>query len=204
MDNKITDNKIMENKITDMKIMDNKIVVNSRLVLSEKQIYLILKTTMDDKGAKENAEYYYNNPEKASYAFSYFCREFGDLGADVNDLLTLGILAYAKSVGEVLEDKDIHNDYLTVRKPFIKSIELDYIELDDEYIDTFDNMLENGLISKSQLDRQKLFAYLKTKEAKGEEPSQRDIDDLDSSSLSNLHKEYHLTYLKNKEAKGEL
>lgn len=136
-----------------MEIMDNKIVVNSRLILSEKQLYLIMKFSgFNDDNAKELAEFYYKNPDKASDSFSNFCLEYSEEGATINNLIILGLLAYAKTKGETLEDKDIYIDYITASRPLIKEVEYEYVEVEDQYVDTLENMYNNGLLNKYQRD----------------------------------------------------
>jgi hypothetical protein len=129
-----------------MDIMDNKIIVGARLILSKKQLYLIgLYSGMSEENAKETAEVYYNNPDTASESFSNFCLEMGEDGAIINDLLNLGLLAYAKNIGETLEDKDVYNCYLTIKKPIINTIEIEHVDIDKEYVDTYENMINKGL-----------------------------------------------------------
>lgn len=129
-----------------MDIMENKIVVQARLILSKKQIYLmLLNSGCNERDANELAEFYFKNPDLASESFSHFSSEFGEEGSSLNDVLTLGLLVVAKLNEKNLDDTDFYNCYLTIKKPVIKNIDLVYEDIDDQYVDSFENLKKRGL-----------------------------------------------------------
>jgi hypothetical protein len=118
-----------------MDVMENKIIVDAKLVLSKQQIYLInLCSGMGEIDAKESADFLFNNPDKASKSLSDYNSTYGE-GSTVNDIFTLGLLAYFKNTGEALKDEDIYYSDITIKKYVIKAIEIELQDVDNKYID---------------------------------------------------------------------
>jgi len=115
--------------------MDNKIIVDTKLVLSKQQLYIIsLFSGMEDR---KESDFLFNNPEKTSEIFSKFCSEDGFLGSTINDIFNLGLLSYLKysNSSESLKDDDVYYDYLKEKKYVVKDINIDTEYLKSKYID---------------------------------------------------------------------
>lgn len=115
--------------------MDNKIIVDTKLVLSKQQLYIIsLFSGMEDR---KESDFLFNNPEESSKIFSKFCSEDGFLGSTINDIFNLGLLSYLKysNSSESLKDDDVYYDYLKEKKYVVKDINIDTEYLKSKYID---------------------------------------------------------------------
>lgn len=131
---------------TENDVLKNKIVIDAKVILSEKQLYLMeLYSGCNEKDAKEEANSLYNNPENTSELFKSFCGENGDMGGVLNDVINLGLQVIAKTENIELSDCDMYHDYLTIKKAKINSIDIDYIDVNENCIDTLENMKKNNL-----------------------------------------------------------
>ena len=110
--------------------IDNKIIIETKLILSKKQLYIyFLHEGLGEKDALEFAEYYFNKPEEAS---KYFLNEGVSYATN---LFNFGLLCEFKNSGETIEDEDTYYCCLTLKKHIVKSIELELVDVDKKYID---------------------------------------------------------------------